>query len=544
MCSIVKSFSRRKPQLLIFSVLLTLASCGAVIESARAALTVSIGQNFTGSDNSQTLITPADSDGAIGPQHFVEFINGTFAVYSKTNGQRKLRISDIKFWSNAGVTLPASDGISDPRVIYDSASQRWFASQVDFDASAGDPSLNSDYFLLAVSDTSDPLGSWHGFSFLADPDAGNFADFPTLGVDGAAVYIAGDMYFGESNPLGSVLVSIPKSDLLAITPTIAHRSFFGTLDYAERGNVLQPVSCVDGSSSGNVLAAGDINSDSQIIGSIVLNAGNTNATLAAASPIPVTPYDAPFPFDVTQPDATTTLSANDARISSRAYTVGGVIYATHSIQVNGRAAIRWYRVNATNYALIESGTITDASLDLFYPSITANASGVVVIGCNGSGLTTLVSSFAYVGETVNGITTFDNRMLLAAGGSVYHDIYEQVEFSDESRWGDYSATTPDPTDFSRFWTIQMLPLADGETWTMQITELRVSQLPQLAIAPAGTNVNILWPLSAASFQLQSSTNLSNTNSWLLVTQTRATNGSQLSVTLPASAQQQFFRLKN
>jgi hypothetical protein len=527
----------------ILLVLFALAACWGDL-SARATVTATIGQNFIGTDNSQTLITPADTDGAIGPQHFVEFINGTFAVFSKTNGQRKLSISDVKFWSNAGVVLPATDGISDPRVIYDSASQRWFASQVDFDASVSDPSLNSDYFLLAVSDTADPLSTWHGFSFLADPDFGNFADFPTLGVDSAAVYLAGDMYFGETNPLGSVIVSIPKSDLLASPPTIAHRSFFGTLDYANRGNVLQPVSCVDGSSTGNVLGTGDINSDSQLIGSTVLNAGNTNATLAAAVIIPVTQFDAPFPFDVTQPDGTATLSANDARFSSRAYTIGGVIYAVHNIQVNGRAAIRWYRINATNYTLLESGTITDANLDLFYPSIAANANGVVVVGCNGSGLTTLVSSFAYVGETANSVTTFGNRMLLASGSAVYHDIYEQIAYSDESRWGDYSATTSDPNDPTRFWTIQMLPRADGQTWSMQITELRTAQQPQLAILPAGTNVNILWPLFAANFQLQSSTNLSDTNSWLLVTQTRATNGSQLSVTLPTSAQHQFFRLKN
>ncbi len=124
-----------------------------------------IGQNFTGSTygiNSAAI--PPDANGAVGTRYFVEFINGTFAVYNKTNGVNVKRIADTKFWSNAGVVLATSDGITDPRVIYDPISQRWFASMVDFDANAagggGDPTLESNDFLLAVSLTSDPTGAW------------------------------------------------------------------------------------------------------------------------------------------------------------------------------------------------------------------------------------------------------------------------------------------------------------------------------------------------------------------------------------------------
>src|SRR4051812_28348682 len=81
---------------------------------------VTIGQNFTGSTygaNSQAI--PSDANGVIGPRHFVEFINGTFAVYNKTNHQTVKRIADTKFWSNAGLVLASSDGITDPRIIYD-----------------------------------------------------------------------------------------------------------------------------------------------------------------------------------------------------------------------------------------------------------------------------------------------------------------------------------------------------------------------------------------------------------------------------------------
>src|SRR6266702_6083056 len=172
---------------------------GAVRASAPLP-SITIGQNFTGSsDTSNPLDTPPDCNGAVGTRYFVEFVNGFFAVYNKTNGLSVKRIADTKFWANAGVVLANSDGVSDPRVVYDPVSQRWFASMVDYDANSSDPSLESNDFLLAVSAGSDPTGTWHGFLFQADPDNGYFADFPTLGVDGSGVYLSGDMYQGITN---------------------------------------------------------------------------------------------------------------------------------------------------------------------------------------------------------------------------------------------------------------------------------------------------------------------------------------------------------
>src|SRR5207245_583371 len=107
-------------------------------------------------------------------------------------------------------------------------------------------------------------------------------------------------------------------------------------------------------------------------------------------------------FDPLQPDGSTTLTANDARLGAKVYAVGGVLYAVHSTELNNRIAVRWYRINAANHALLESGTIADTNLDLFFPSICANANGTVVIACNGSGIDTFVSCFAVAGQIVNG----------------------------------------------------------------------------------------------------------------------------------------------
>jgi len=71
-----------------------------------------------------------------------------------------------------------------------------------------------------------------------------------------------------------------------------------------------------------------------------------------------------------------------------------------------------------------------------------------------------------VGETLDGTVDFGDAVLLKSGTATYVNL----DPSGTSRWGDYSATSLDPRDPTRFWTIQMV--ASGKTtWTTQITEV-------------------------------------------------------------------------
>lgn len=547
------------PALLLFLLCPWLSRAAAPVPS------VSIGQNLTSSTyGAQVSAIPADANGAIGPRHFVELINGSFAVYNKTNGRSVKRVTDVHFWSSAGVVISPDDATTDPRIIYDPTVQRWFASMVDVNATGlVDPTLYANDFLLAVSATSDPTGVWHGFLFQADPDNGYFADFPTLGVDSNAVYLSGDFYYGETSPIGPGLWSFPKADLVASTPIIDHATWFGVMDYSARGQVLQPAICLDGTASGRILSVTDIGNDSNphsgLVSFAVKNAGGPGASLSDSAIIPTASWVVPDNADLgaplftcTQPDFSSTLMANDARLCAKVYAVGGVLYAVHSTEFNGRVAIRWYRIQASNNVLLESGTIADPALDLFFPSIAANPYGVVTIAFNACGLSTTVSSYAMVGQTINGVTTFGSRVMLKSGVTSYHGDDELLAILLEeppylSRWGDYSATSVDPSDPNRFWTIQMFPDTPADpdypdVWSTQITELVITPLPIVAIQRTGPNVMLSWP-PLTGFQLQSATNLTTTMTWSNVTTTPVTNGVWLTVSLPASPAKQFFRLR-
>jgi hypothetical protein len=512
----------------------------AVLLSSPATLVTQVGLNFTGSTyNVNSTAIPPDCNGVVGPNHYVEFINGRFAVYNKSNGSLLMSETDLSFWRAAGITFPRGWDVTDPRIIYDPVSQRWFASQVDFNQI-----VNSNHFLLAVSASSAPT-TWTAFSISSDPGGDNFADFPTLGIDSQGVYLSGDMFDPAGDPVGPTLLSIPKAALLTTPPTITGRTWFGIMSYASRGYILQPAICLDDSVAGNVLGTGGLGfnfntgnfeTDYTLVASKIQNAaGPGSATLSSSTVLNVPGYTAPN--DPTQPDGSSNLDDGDARFSASVRRVGNVLFAVHNTEVNNLAAIRWYRINATNNVVLESGTITDPIQDLFYPSIAANTNGTVVIAFNGSSIENYVSCYAAVGQTVNGVTTFGGPILLQSGSA----SYQNTDSSGTSRWGDYSSTCVDPSDPTQFWTIQMYPSGPA-TWSTQISQLLTGPL-KLTISAAGQNVLISWPASATSFQLQSSTTLGPTASWSIVPLTPNIIGNTASVLLPAlSPQRQFFRL--
>ncbi len=513
---------------------------GAVVicaaTSAHAQVALAVGQNFTASTlGVDTGYTPPDCNGAPGPVHYVELINGRFSVYVKTNATKVQTMTTTAFWTAAGLTVPAGWAITDPRLVFDSSIQRWFASSVDFDPTS---TVNTNRFLRAISAGADPTGTWRGTAFPSDPHGTNFADYPTLGLNSQGVFLAGNMFDAAGNDLGSELVSIPKSDLLLNPPVITRRTAFGLLG-GSYGWVLQPVVNEDATSAqADILAVGDLGYDftphATLIGSALSGVTTSgSAGLSAPTTITVPPYV--IPFDPPQPDGTTNLDDGDARISAKVYQFSGVLYAVHGIQNGARAAVRWYRIDASTFSLLESGTVSDPSLDLYYPSIAANASGTVVIAFNGSSISQHVSIYATVGQIAGNTTTFGNLVLLKAGVASYHEPGNpQV-----SRWGDYSTLTVDPVDPNRFWTIQMYP-SSASAWSTQITELLTAS-PQLYITRSGSNLMVCYPGTTGVYNLQENPSLTNPT-WTTLSNTTVSGG-QACATVSPTGTAMFYRLQ-
>ncbi len=463
---------------LTFSSLFITAICLSMFWTGRAnAIGFSVGVNFSDGDISASGFIPPDTMGGVGPNHVAVMINGLYRVYDKTGVQQQSK-SLNSFWTSAGVT-PAGSFAFDPRILYDSASGRWFACSVDNAAGANN-------FLVAVSATSDPAGTWSGFTIDADADNGKWADYPTMGMNNSILAISANMFPINSGSTTTSQLVIPKADLLLGAPTVANRTLFQNTNNI--GFSVQPIVDMTGGSQPLPLISsynkpGGTLKTSTIGGTPAaptLNTGGGFISVIARSSPPT----------IDQQGASQNIDAGDNRFTGNSImqqTPGRPnksIWATHCVNVNGRAAIEWYEINAATNAILQSGLISDASLGFNYPTLAVNANGVVVIGFSGASPTTYMSTYAVVGETVSGVTTFSPITLTKAGVNEY----QRLDSSTRNRWGDYSATVVDPSNPLSFWTFQ--EFASGlNDWQIQVTQLVLVPEPNscllLALAMIG-----------------------------------------------------------
>jgi len=86
--------------------------------------------------------------------------------------------------------------------------------------------------------------------------------------------------------------------------------------------------------------------------------------------------------------------------------------------------------------------------------------------------------------------------------------------------------------------------ADGGTASIQtITGFEFIPLPSLTATLAGANIVLSWPPGTGAYQLESNTNLANTNGWVNVPIPPVVANGRNQVTAPLSGAQQFYRLQ-
>ena len=132
-------------------------------------------------------VNPPDPVGDIGPNHYVEMVNLTFAVYDRQGNQLMgpVKIGDL--WQNFAVP-DCTDPSGDPIVLYDQLVGRWILSQF----TTRGPKY---YDCVAISMTGDPTGAYFRYAF----DWGSkMNDYPKFGVWMDAYYMTVNQFLGNS----------------------------------------------------------------------------------------------------------------------------------------------------------------------------------------------------------------------------------------------------------------------------------------------------------------------------------------------------------
>lgn len=348
-----------------------------------------VGRNFTSMAQAPGIVTPPDTNGAVGPNHYAHLINGYFAVFDKTGASSSpvFAQSINAFWIVAGDT-GLNTTVFDPRLLYDKASGRWFATSLD-------NAFQANHFLLAVSNDSDPTHGFKMVSINSDTSGQYWADFDRLGVNADGVYLSGNMFLingnqNDPNFVKTTSLVIPKADLLGATPTAVNLKRFELTNPNLTGYSQQPVvdvGNIQGGSPEQFLSEGIItNGPSNALRISTITGTGAGATFNPSAGLVTLSQGFTYPPNAPQPGNTTALlDTGDARFSGSAIRIGSDIWAVNSIAVNGKAGLQWYQIDANNYALKQSGLISDPNLYFFEGSVSADESGNVVIGFTGSG---------------------------------------------------------------------------------------------------------------------------------------------------------------
>src|SRR5437867_878702 len=159
--------------------------------------------NFDGVGNLD-LVYPPDTNGDVGPNHYVQFINLSFQVFSKTGVSLYGPAEGNTLWSGFGPPCEThNDG--DPIALYDPIADRWIMSQFVSSSPYGQ--------CIAVSQTPDPTGAWNRYFFQLSTTV--FYDYPKLGVWPDGYYMSANRFNGV---LGPAAIVFERSKMLLGQP--------------------------------------------------------------------------------------------------------------------------------------------------------------------------------------------------------------------------------------------------------------------------------------------------------------------------------------
>jgi len=437
---------------------------------APTALTSKI--NFDGV-NSVTAgnFRPPDTEGAAGLNHFVEITNSHLDIYLKAAPNNLVK--SVPLSSFFGYT---AQSLFDPRVIYDSISQRWIIS-----ADAFAESTTVQKFFFAVShglpnDSSDPTGAFYIYNVNVSDGLGGFWDFPQVGQDRNAVIFTANFFDSLDNFIDARMFTVAKSLLYSgpsqtIIPTKLFTNLVGTLS--------APIVLDTNPDTYLVAADSGINVNTVTIYTLTNSAANP-PTLNSTNPDHITVPTYSFPANAPQPGTGAQLDTSDARFVNAGTQIGNSLFQVHSIsrrptrQVG--AICRFYEFDTVNKTVLQHGDFNRSSTSFdFNASIAANRRKDVFVTWSAT------DTNANAEVRFSGRLHFDPLNVIPSPGSL---LFGSATFFNVSadpvknqRWGDYSAVSLDPADPSgaTAWIVnERIPDPTSHTtWGSRIGRIRL-----------------------------------------------------------------------
>ena len=462
---------------------------------------------FPGIDGSD-LERPAYPTGDVGPNDYVQWVNGSIAVFDKAGAVRFGPTHANLVWKGFSNPADPNDPANlceainepDPVVRYDPLADRWLLSHLAFNVGIFGAIDGPFVQCLAVSSGSDPTGTYHRYAFEISPTDLNAEARFGIWPDG--YYMAFDQLHHDPCPpctgwrfVGEGAVVFDRAKMLAGDAATAQ--LFATGDTSLGG--LQPAD-LDGStppplSSPEIFARVAASPFQLELWQLHTDwTTPANSTFTLAQTVPVAPFinsspglEEPSPGAFLQPTGDRLMD----RLAYRNFGGHEALVANHNVAgPSGRAAPRWYELRRTTgpWALREQGTYAPNGNGRGSGSIAMDRQGDLALGYTISS-SSIFPSLAYTGRLA---TDAPNRLRserpLFVGSGV------QQPFTDTS-WGPFSMMSVDPSDDCTFWYENAYYAAGASTWSTRIGSFRFPTCLSVtdftpADGPAGTIVTI------------------------------------------------------
>jgi hypothetical protein len=434
-------------------------------------------------DDNPFRVVPPDPIGDVGPHHYVEMVNVTWAVYDKAGTMLlgPLRLGTL--WHDFAVHDCKSTS-GDPVVLHDQLADRWILTQF---TTAG-PNY---YNCVAVSATSDPTGEYYRYAFSTGP---NFPDYPKYGVWPDAYFLSTREFAPDDSFAGVGAYALERAAMIAGDPAARMVSFLLRPDDRPYlpGDGLLP-SDLDGD---RLPPAGSPNffvgtQDDQGPYDAPFDAINMweyrvdwttppRASFQRTAQLPVKEFDSNFSCRHTPETSRACIAqrGTDQRIDVLSYRqrptwrLAYRNFGDHEALVTNQsvetrttiAGVRWYEIRSPghNPVVYQQSTFSpDDGISRWMGSAAQDRFGNMALGYSVS------SSFIYPGIRYTGRLAGDvlNRMtqgegvLINGGGSQLG----------ATRWGDYTSLNVDPTDDCTFWYVnEYYPRSSNVRWHTRI----------------------------------------------------------------------------
>ncbi|MCF8368613.1 MAG: T9SS type A sorting domain-containing protein [Bacteroidales bacterium] len=440
--------------------------------------------DFLGLDDSGGSIPP-DVNGCPGPDHLMVTLNTEIRIQDKS-GNNIYTVGTGAFW----YPMPTG-GVFDPKISYDPYENRWILIM----PASSNPEMSR--LMVAVSETSDPTGTWFLYSFDGDPENTHWFDYPNYGFSRDKIVVTGNL-FGSGGTYVAVYV-FDKMQLYNNAPDISY-----TRIKSWDGFTIVPAKTYDEDLT-DIYMIHNAGGNSGGYGYVNLWKVSGPAADPLLENIGLTGVPEPWSNGsyanggnfAPQLGSDELINTVDARMENMVYR-HGKLWATHHVYLPAgnpnRCAVQWWELSLDG-EIQQWGRVDDPTGEMYFAfaAIAVNAKEDVMIGFGSFSENQYASSsyaFRYADDPQN---TLRDYYQYKDGLAPYFKTFG----AERNRWGDYTATYVDPSDDLDFWTIQEYAALPGsqDEWGTWWAYLNLDAIPRaqfeanITSVPVGSGAN-------------------------------------------------------